>query len=187
MDESTPMDVSSNRDAGTPVGVLIVGRAPARDRWRWLEADGPLPAHGPLAVPLSRWLVEREALRARADDLAVRLEPDDDPARLAPDLDRLAMIAIRFPQFTDGRGYSLARLLRERLGWRGELRAVGDVQRDQLAYLSRVGFDAFALREADDDVAGALRAFDAFGEAYQAAWDRPQPLFRRRVAPAQGR
>ena len=68
MDESTPMDVSSNRDAGTPVGVLIVGRAPARDRWRWLEADGPLPAHGPLAVPLSRWLVEPKDWTKVSDD-----------------------------------------------------------------------------------------------------------------------
>jgi uncharacterized protein (DUF934 family) len=181
MDASMP----DGTGTGTGTGALIVGRTPALDRWQWVEADAPLPPHGPLAVPLARWIAERDALRAREDELAVRLEPDDDPARLVPDLDRLAMIAIRFPQFTDGRGYSLARLLRERLGWRGELRAVGDVQRDQLVYLSRVGFDAFALR-AEVDVDDAVRAFDAFSDAYQAAWDRPQPLFRRRLG-GQGR
>lgn len=169
----------------THPGALIIGRTLARDRWKWLEADEPLPLQGPLVVPLARWVAEREALRARAGDLGVRLEPDDDPTRLAPDLDRLRLIAIRFPQFTDGRGYSLARLLRDRLGWRGELRAVGDVQRDQLLYLSRVGFDAFALK-ADDDADAAASALDAFSEAYQAAWDRPQPLFRRRVTAPEG-
>lgn len=180
------MGTSTQVGTSTHIGALIIGRTLVRDRWQWPEADAPLPAHGSLAVSLERWIAAREALRARPDALGVRLEPDDDPARLTADFDRLEMIAIRFPQFTDGRGYSLARLLRERLGWRGELRAVGDVQRDQLAYLSRVGFDSFSLRT-DDDAAEIVRAFDAFSEAYQAAWDCPQPLFRRRVASPEGR
>ena len=112
---------------------------------------------------------------------SVRLEPHDDPAVLAGRLDTLARIEVHFPTVTDGRGYSTARLLRERLGYRGELRAVGDVQRDQLFYLSRVGFDAFLLRDGED-AERALAALRDFSEAYQASVERPQPLFRRRGA-----
>ena len=98
----------------------------------------------------------------------------------------LSWSPVNFPQFTDGRGYSIARLLRERYGWRGELRAIGDVLRDQLFYLSRCGFDAFALRD-DQDPHAALTAFDDFSEAYQASVERPQPLFRRRGPVLAGR
>ena len=89
------------------------------------------------------------------------------------------MIAVNFPQFTDGRGYSTARLLRERYGWKGEMRAIGDIQRDQLYYLSRCGFDSFLLNEGFDPQE-ALTAFNDFSEAYQTAVDQPVPLFRRR-------
>jgi uncharacterized protein (DUF934 family) len=89
------------------------------------------------------------------------------------------MIAVNFPQFADGRGYSIARLLRERYQWRGELRAIGDVLRDQLFYLSSCGFDAFELR-AGQDPRAALAAFNDFSDAYQSSVERPQPLFRRR-------
>ncbi len=109
----------------------------------------------------------------------LRLEPADDPASVADRLQAVARVEVNFPSFTDGRGYSIARLLRERYGYRGELRAVGDVQRDQLYYLSRCGFDAFLLRE-DAGAGDALAAFDDFSEAYQASVERPQPLFRRR-------
>ena len=87
----------------------------------------------------------------------------------AEDFDKLALIAVRFPKFTDGRGYSIARVLR-RLGWQGELRAVGDVLRDQLFYMTRCGFDAFALR-ADQDAQAALTAFSDFSAPYQPAID----------------
>jgi uncharacterized protein (DUF934 family) len=90
---------------------------------------------------------------------------------------------VNFPKFTDGRGYSTGRLLRERYGYRGELRAIGDIFRDQLLYLSRCGFDAFVLRPGEDPQA-ALAAFGDFSEAYQAAVDRPLPLFRRRFFPS---
>ena len=109
----------------------------------------------------------------------LRLEPSDDPARFADRLGAVARIEVNFPSFTDGRGYSIARLLRERHGYGGELRAVGDVQRDQLFYLARCGFDAFLLRK-DEDADEALAAFEDFSEAYQASVERPQPLFRRR-------
>ena len=91
------------------------------------------------------------------------------------------MIAVRFAGATDGRGYTLGRLLRERYGYRGELRAIGEVLRDQIYYLSRCGFDAYALR-ADQDPEQALSALDDFSDAYQASVERAEPLFRRRLA-----
>ncbi|MDQ5959482.1 MAG: hypothetical protein QG592_561 [Pseudomonadota bacterium] len=91
------------------------------------------------------------------------------------------MIGINFPKFVDGRGYSTARLLRERYAYQGEIRAIGDVLQDQLFLMARCGFDAFALR-ADKSVEKALGAFETFKAPYQAAVDQPQPLFRRRAA-----
>ena len=110
----------------------------------------------------------------------LRLEPTDDPATVAGRLAHAARVEVNFPKFGDGRGYSLARLLRERYGYEGELRAVGQVVRDHLYYMKGCGFDAFLLREGEDP-AEALRAFDDFSEAYQATAVRPVPLFRRRA------
>ncbi|MEX0638431.1 MAG: DUF934 domain-containing protein [Burkholderiales bacterium] len=107
------------------------------------------------------------------------LEASDDLGALAATLDRIKAIAVRFPAFGDGRGYSIARLLRERYGYRGELRAIGEVARDHLYFMAQCGFDAFQLREGEDP-REALAAFDDFSEAYQASAARPQPLFRRR-------
>jgi len=111
-------------------------------------------------------------------DLVV-LEPGDDPGALEGSLCRIEALAIRFPSFGDGRGYSIARLLRERYGYRGELRAVGEVARDHLFAMAQCGFDAFQLRAGEDPQA-ALAAFGDFSEAYQATAARPLPLFRRR-------
>ena len=107
------------------------------------------------------------------------LEPTDDPALAAGAVGLARVIAVNFPKFSDGRGYSIARLLRERHGYQGELRAVGDVQRDQLFYLARCGFDAFLLRDGLD-AQESLSALQDFSEAYQASVERPEPLFRRR-------
>ncbi len=108
------------------------------------------------------------------------LEPTDDPALLAGAVGLARVIAVNFPKFGDGRGYSIARLLRERYGYKGELRAVGEVARDHLQAMSRCGFDAFQLREGED-VQEALAAFDDFSDSYQATAAQPQPLFRRRL------
>ena len=107
------------------------------------------------------------------------LEPTDDPAVLAASLAAARVIAVNFPRFGDGRGYSIARLLRERYGYKGELRAVGEVARDNLYFMAECGFDAFQLREGEDPQE-ALGAFSDFSEAYQATAAQPQPLFRRR-------
>ena len=96
---------------------------------------------------------------------------------------RLALIAINFPKFTDGRGYSMASTLRTRLGYKGELRAIGDVLRDQLFYMQRLGFNAFDVR-ADKDIHAAGQSLGDFSETYQGAVDQPLPLFRRRSGTA---
>jgi uncharacterized protein (DUF934 family) len=161
---------------------LIKNRAVIQDNWQLLEREsiGKLPFSGDVIVPLDLWMSERDTLSFRLGRIGVWLETDADPAAIAPDLARFDVIAVRFASATDGRGYSLARLLRERHGYRGELRAIGDVLRDQLFYLSRCGFDAFALR-ADQNPGQALSAFDDFSEAYQASVEQPVPLFRRRL------
>lgn len=145
------------------------------------EAMSNAPGSAPLLVPHDLWSAERDRLVARGAPVGVVLEPHEDPATLVDDLSRLSMIAIRFPKFTDGRGYSIARLLRERHGYRGPLRAVGDILRDQLLYLLRCGFDSFVMRH-DDHLEAALAAYRDFTEAYQTSVDRPLPLFARRAA-----
>jgi uncharacterized protein (DUF934 family) len=157
------------------------------DSWRLLSADIEVrllevSAHPDLIVPLVLWQRRREALLARGGRLGLRLAPDEGPEAVAQDLACFALIALEFPEFTDGRGYSTARLLRERHGFEGELRAIGDVQRDQLLNLQRCGFDSFALRDDQDPVA-ALDAFKEFAVRYQGDALDPRPLFRRRLAP----
>jgi uncharacterized protein (DUF934 family) len=110
----------------------------------------------------------------------LRLEPTDDPAAFVDRLANVARVEVHFPKFGDGRGFTLARLLRERYGYRGELRAVGHVVRDHLYYMESCGFDAYELKDGEDPEE-ALAAFDDFSEAYQASTTRPLPLFRRRA------
>ncbi|MFL9962682.1 DUF934 domain-containing protein [Paraburkholderia sediminicola] len=168
---------------------IIKNRAIVNDDWTLVRPaeDGSLPAvnelpAGKLLVPLALWQAERDALSASrgAAELGVWLAPDSEPADIAGDFDKLALIAVDFPVFRDGRGYSIGRLLRERYGYKGELRAIGDVLRDQLTFMFRCGFDSYALR-ADKDFDDALKAFDEFSFNYQGAVNS-SPLFRRRAA-----
>ena len=122
-------------------------------------------------VPLAQWKGEAGIVLGTADD----------PAAIAADLDRISTIVIEFPQFTDGRGYTIARLLRERYGFKGEIRAAGEVLRDNLFYLSRCGFDSFVLSD-QSKLDEALSGLSDFSDGYQASVERPQPLFRRRAA-----
>jgi uncharacterized protein (DUF934 family) len=166
---------------------LIKGGAVVDDDWSVLRdvADlAALPA-GPVIVPLALWRIEREALLERGK-IGVWLGPTDDPDLLAGDVARLDVIAIDFPQFSDGRGYSSARLLRQKYGYAGELRAIGDVLRDQLDYMRACGFDTFAVRT-DRDPEQALSGFADFSDHYQATVTQPLPLFRRRAAALAGR
>ena len=152
---------------------LVVGLPPHED------LTVALPA-GPVLVPLALWQQRRDELAHRRDALGIWLKPDDDPAAIATDLDRFSVVAVHFPKFTDGRGYSTAALLRTRYGYRGELRAFGDVGRDQLFYLARSGFDAFKLAPHRDPDA-ALASFTDFSVRYQGSVDDPVPLFRKRA------
>ncbi len=125
---------------------LIRNRQLATDSWQQPEPGGAIPPTGDVLVPLARWQSEREAFLAREGRVGVLLEPADEPGVLAADLGRLALVAVNFPKFTDGRGYSVGRMLRERNKFNGELRAVGWVLRDNLRYMERCGFDAFELK-----------------------------------------
>ncbi len=132
---------------------------------------------GKFIVPLPVWLAKRAELLNR-DDIGVWIAPNEQADALQPDFARLALIAVDFPKFSDGRGYSIAYNLRARLGYTGELRAIGDVLRDQLFYMQRVGFNAFATRT-DRSIQEALKGLTDFSETYQTSWDQQIPLFRR--------
>ena len=124
---------------------LIKNGAIVDDDWLFLADDTPLPGPGPVIVSLTRWRREREMLRARGAALGLLLHSDEGAQDVAPDLADFRLIALDFPSFRDGRPYSTARLLRERHGFTGELRAVGNVLRDQFLFMHRCGFDAFQL------------------------------------------
>lgn len=125
------------------------------DPWQFPAVDAPLPPTGPVAVEKTRYLAARDALLARNGDIGVVLAPGESLDGLEADLARLALIALRFPRFADGRPYSMARTLRDTLGFQGELRATGDVLRDQVVFLLRAGFDT--LEVSDPGTLAALR------------------------------
>lgn len=135
-----------------------------------------LPTTGNITVSLNRWLESRDDLVARAN-VGLRLVGGDDLSPILNDFDKLLLIAIEFPAFTDGRGYSYANLLRSRYNYQGELRAIGDVGEDQLQPLQRCGFNAYELREglAASD---AIEGFNDFSLAYQPSADQSLPLYR---------
>ena len=134
----------------------------------------------PTLLPLAVWLAHKDEILARKQPVGIWLESNEGPESIANDLKHFTIIGVNFPKFADGRGYSTARLLRERFAYSGEIRALGDVLRDQLFLLRRCGFDAFAVRQ-DKDIEAALAGLTAFSESYQTAVDQPQPLFRRRA------
>jgi uncharacterized protein (DUF934 family) len=156
---------------------LIKNGAVIDDDWQLLrevmEADLPT---GRLIVPVVYWLEHRAELLARGN-LGIWLSGDQSPAMIAEDLDKLPVIAVDFPLFTDGRGFSYGRTLREHFSYKGEIRAVGQFIRDQLYYLSRCGFDAFALETSDPEQ--AIPSLYDFSDSYSAGIDQPLPWFRR--------
>jgi uncharacterized protein (DUF934 family) len=170
------------RAVPAPDGIPV--RRVENDVWRTLgvkpdEDLATLPP-GPVIVPLALWKERGAQILERGEPLGVWLKPDDDPADIAADLDKFSVVAVHFPKFTDGRGYSTGALLRTRYGYRGELRAFGDVGRDQLFYLARCGFDAFRLAD-HRDPESALASFSDFTVRYQGSVDDPVPLYRKRA------
>ena len=160
---------------------IIRNRRVEDDRWQTVAADASEIPAGAVIVPLALWKTRRDELLARRDPVGVWLKPDDDPRDIASDLEHLHLVAVQFPKWGDGRGYSTATLLRSRYAYRGELRAFGDLGRDHVFGLARVGFDSMQLAERHDPHA-ALAAFNDFSLRYQGAVDDPLPLFRRRAS-----
>lgn len=148
------------------------------DSWQLVALEGELPTSGKVLLPYPLWLsgtVDTGAFEA----VGVWLPNDTVLDEQAKDLSVLPVVAVDFPVFSDGRGYTLARQLRERFGFTAELRAVGDVLQDQLFLMQRCGFNSFAVR-ADRSIEEALDAMKPFSLSYQAALDQPQPLFAQR-------
>jgi len=167
------------KQAGKPVLFKITGETAANAEE---IAALTIPA-GNVIVPLSAWLARKDELAPRLQDgtLAVWLdsfEPIENLVGSVDDINRFPLIAINFPRFVDGRGYSYASLLRTRYRYTGQIRAIGDVLHDQLFYMKRCGFNAYAVR-ADRDIEDALRALKDFSEPYQAHVDQALPLYRR--------
>lgn len=157
---------------------LIKNGSEIEDTWTYLEDMSDLPSSGCITVSLAQLTEHADALLSRNQQIGVRLGPADDPHDLTPHVDRISLIEIDFPKYTDGRGYSQAQLLRRRLGYAGELRAVGHVLRDQILYMNRSGFDAYQTSRADlPNVVKALEEYSAF---YQPAADGHRSVFSRR-------
>lgn len=162
---------------------IIKNKAIVSDDWVVLRltedqsADTVSVPEGRVMVPLPVWQAQKDVLKNRPE-LGVWFASDERPEVLKGEVDQFSVIAVDFPKFSDGRGYSIAYNLRARLGYSGELRAIGDVLRDQLFYMQRVGFDAFAPR-ADRSIEDALKGLFDFSEKYQTSWDEKSPLFRR--------
>ncbi len=147
-----------------------------------VAGEQAIPATGAIIVSLAQWLAHLDALIARRDPIGIRLRSDQHPEVVADDLDHFAVIALEFPVFRDGRAYSCARLLRERWGYRGELRATGDVLLEQLHFMERVGFDAFEI-SGDDPVQDWRIARGEFSTWYQATGDGRPPARHLRRGP----
>lgn len=151
-------------------------------------SDGEALPDSAVIVSLSRWQAERESLMQRNVPLGVRLAPEQSPEQLGADVHHFTVVELEFPKFRDGRGYSSARLLRERMGYKGEIRAVGDVLRDQWLFMSRCGVDTFEVRPGTrlEDFRAALGEQTVF---YQRSSDSHASVFelrsRRHGVPAE--
>jgi uncharacterized protein (DUF934 family) len=162
---------------------LVEGGRIVEDRYRHIDDEAPIPERVPVIVSAKRFLAEADRLVRRDGSVGVVWPNDRRVAELAPWLGHLALIALVFPKFRDGRAYSQARLLREHYGFRGTLRATGDVLRDQFGFLVRAGFDSFAVKKPADALvfAETVARFSVF---YQPSADGQLPALRRRLQSA---
>lgn len=160
---------------------LIKDGAVAENTWSRpeLSIEDSLPS-GNTLVSLEYWNTNLEKIRPHQPSTGLVLDSTEVPEQIQGDLADIPVIAVVFPAFADGRGFSIARLLRERYNYQGEIRAIGAPIRDQLTYLSRVGFNAFELAEHYDPTE-ALASLKDFSENYQVSVEQPIPLFKRRA------
>ena len=159
---------------------LVNGGKITDDRFVKLAVDTPLPEGGDILVPAERFLGEAEGLFKRAGKVGVIWPNNRDIAELVPYLGRIAAVALVFPTFRDGRAYSQARLLRERYDYRGELRATGQVLRDQFVFMLRAGFDAFEVRK-DADAEAFAATVKRYSVFYQPTGDGRITALHRRM------
>jgi uncharacterized protein (DUF934 family) len=157
------------------------------NNWRFVGDDAAIPAEEPVTVGLKRWQAEAETLRGRNAPIGVRLKNDEQALSLGDDIHRLSLIEIEFPKFTDGRAFSQARILRDKLGYKGELRGIGTILRDQYLYMTRCGIDSVELPDGKP-IDGYLAALKEFSAWYQPASDgRPTVMELRHPANANAR
>jgi uncharacterized protein (DUF934 family) len=157
---------------------IILNQDIVEDAWLKVELEAELPTSGKVLLPYTTWLAG-EFDSSSYEAVGVWIPNDTVFDSSADKLNQVSVVAIDFPVFSDGRAYTLARQLRERFDYQGELRAIGDVLQDQLFFMTRCGFNSFAVRE-DKSIEEALTALKPFSNAYQAALDKPQPLFAER-------
>jgi uncharacterized protein (DUF934 family) len=144
------------------------------DFWFQVETLDHIPAHTPLLVSLDQWQQHREVLLRHAVPLGLRLANDQPPELVTEDLAHFTLIALDFPKFTDGRSYSYARILREHHGFEGEIRATGNILRDQLPLLQRCGFDALVVPDRAESE-GWVAAFSEISVVFQPTTPIPSP------------
>jgi uncharacterized protein (DUF934 family) len=149
------------------------------DTWLLLDDEQEVPARGDVIVSLERWFDENHSLRSRDGKIGIRLKNDQSPAQVADDLDVFDAFVLEFPKYTDGRAYSAARLLRDRYGFKGEVRASGDVLIDQYGMMQRCGFNAYEIGD-DADVPAWQAAEKRISSHYQPAADGVAAIWAKR-------
>ncbi len=145
------------------------------DPWIHIADEVAIPSSGPVIVGLVRWCEEKHTLVERKNLVGVRLKAEQTASEIVADLEHLGVVALAFKSFRDGRAYSTARRLRKRYGYKGELRAIGNVLRDQYLFMLRCGFDALEVKEGETE-ADWQDATDAISTAYQPAATDNKPL-----------
>lgn len=162
---------------------LVKGGRIVEDSYQRVLDDAPVPDRIPVIVPAARLLADADDLARRGGATGVLWPNDRRIAELAPHLHKLALVALVFPKFKDGRAYSQARQLREQYGWRGELRATGEILRDQFMFLERAGFDSFEVKK-EADAEAFVEATRRFSVFYQPTGDGRATALRARLARA---
>jgi len=159
---------------------VINNRQIVDDSWQAIDDESNIKQlpDNKIIISLAFWNKHKQSLTARDDALGITLNPEDDVAEIAADLSSFALVVLQFPAFRDGRAYSQARNLRLHYDYQGEIRASGNVLRDQLAFMERVGFNSFEIDD-HQDINDAINGFDEIEVKYQASSDESLPLYKR--------